>query len=141
MPQDYDVVTLTHHQAAMFVATPVLKVAPTRAFRSSESLPKLYIRSFALTFGGTGLWEGGWNPEVEHPHGLSVSAMMEKTPNRNLIPNQSIVYGELGTELAVGDWVFFRPLQSDLMVQFDRIRLVRDRKIVDETWKPFPNRL
>jgi D-serine deaminase-like pyridoxal phosphate-dependent protein len=42
--------------------------------------------------------------------------------------------------LQPGDFVFYRPLESDVIVQFDEIWVVRGGKIID-SWHPIAHRL
>ncbi|MBU2514939.1 alanine racemase [bacterium] len=130
---------LEDHQPALFIAAPVLKKL------KGAQLPFLDFASGLIEWWDPNmansiyLYGGGWAAELVSPSGVRLNGLTADPPNQNLLPNQSLYNGSSKVPLAVGDYVFFHPHQSDSMTQFDEIIVTRGSQIVD-LWKPFPKR-
>ncbi len=131
-PTDFDVATLAAHVPALFVAAPVLKrLAGARvpflewASRAWAAVdPNRQVTYFV--FGG------GWMAKPVSPAGLS------DNPVYGFSTNQAMLNGSERTGLQPDDWVFFRPTQSERLVQeFGALRLVRGGRL-DGMWGVLP---
>lgn len=125
-PRDFDTETLTHHQPASFIATPVLK-ALDRA-----DLPALEALSGALSFWDPNnaraffIYGGHWLAAPESPPGLQYNTLYGRSSNQELLT------GSRRVELGVDDFVFFRPNQSEaVFLQFGPIAIYEDGRIVE----------
>jgi D-serine deaminase-like pyridoxal phosphate-dependent protein len=127
-PTDFDVPTLAAHEPALFVAAPVLKVLrgvrvpflewAARAWAAVN--PNRQVTYF--------LFGGGWMAKPVSPAGLS------DNPVYGFSTNQAMLNGSAKTALLPDDWVFFRPTQSErVMQEFGALRLVRGGHL-DGTW-------
>ncbi len=127
-PTDFDVPTLAAHVPALFLAAPVLKrLAGARvpflewASRAWAAVdPNRQVTYF--------IFGGGWMAKPVSPAGLS------DNPIYGFSTNQAMLNGSAKTALLPDDWVFFRPTQSERLVQeFGALRLVRGGAL-DGTW-------
>lgn len=119
-PTDFDVASLSEHVPAVFIATPVLKRIvgvhvpflewAGRAWAAID--PAREVTYFV--FGG------GWMARPASPAGLV------DNPIYGFSTNQAMLNGSARTGLDVDDWVFYRPTQSErVMQEFGAIQLVR----------------
>lgn len=127
-PTDFDVPTLASHVPALFLAAPVLKrLAGARvpflewAARAWAAVdPNREVTYF--------IFGGGWMAKPVSPAGLS------DNPIYGFSTNQAMLNGSARTGLAADDWVFFRPTQSERVVQeFGALRRVRGGRL-DGVW-------
>jgi len=128
-PGDFDVWTLTDFTPAMYYFGPIVKVV-----------------DFPIPFMPLFLWNflKGWNPNykqsfflsgvdlagnVESP-GIVTDYITSEHPGAvgaiNLLPTQSLYHASTSVTINVDDFVFFRPLESDAMIAFDSIYLIRN---------------
>lgn len=131
-PTDFDLDTLTEHQPALFIATPVLK-----------SLDGVRVPGVEVMSGIAAAWDpnlqktyfiygGRWMARYEAPQGLRSNGLY------GLSSNQEMVNGSAATALAVDDHVFLRPTQSEaLMLQFGPLVVLRGGRVVD-SWAVLP---
>ncbi len=132
-PWTYDLLTLEEHVPAVFIATPVLKkLHPAR-------IPFIGRISLRADVDGYYIYGGAWAVEPQYPQGLQMHALMRSAPNQTLVSNQAFLYGAAEPTVEPGDFVFFRPGESDNLFLFDEIHLVRGGKLVG-TFKPFSER-
>ena len=133
-PTDFDVPTLTEHVPALFLAAPVLKrLAGVRvpylewASRAWAAVdPNRAVSYF--------IYGGGWLARPVSPAGLS------DNPIYGFSTNQAMLNGSEKTGLHPDDWVFFRPTQSERVLQeFGTLRLVEKGRLTG-TFEvlPFP---
>ena len=130
-PTDFDLETLGDHEAALFIATPVLK--------KSKGLQIPYIEFMASVWGWVNpnwtntffIYGGYWKAEYHQPEGLC------QNPIYGYSSNQEIATGSERIDIGVDDYVFLRPRQSEaVMLQFGDIVVTRGNKIV-EHWPVF----
>jgi len=131
-PTHYDTELLTDHQAACFIATPVLK-----------SFAKTQTAGLEFADGITSAWNpnaqktiftygGNWMAEPVDPPGLSYNSVFGRSSN------QEMINGGSNLNLDTDDYVFLRPHQSEaLFLQFGDIAVYEDGAIVDR-WAVFP---
>ncbi len=124
---------------AEFIAAPVLKKRDGMLIPFIEGLCGLLAfwnpnnrRTFEI-------YGGGWAGRLVSPRGIRTQALTADPPNQNLVPNQTTLNGSRKVALEIGDFVFYHPLQSDAMFQFEDI-LVLSQGRVERTWKVFQRR-
>lgn len=131
-PSDFDAPLLGDHLPAFFIAAPVLKRLSGVTIPFLESLAWLLERwnpNWRVTYF---IYGGGWRAAYIAPGGLV------DNPIYGFSTNQAIVNGSPGTALAVDDYVFLRPAQSEgVMREFGGVIVLRGGRIVD-TWTAFP---
>ena len=119
---------LVDHQPALFIAAPVIRKFPrvSRTLTDPATAMSLY------------LYGGGWAADLAWPPHVTITPHADP-PNQNLLPNQCLFETHVNTPLSTGHFVFFRPQQSDAMVQFEEILAFRGGRLVDR-FRPFPRR-
>ncbi|MTI14741.1 alanine racemase [Sansalvadorimonas verongulae] len=130
-PASFDLETLTHHQAAVFIATPVLKALDTLNVPLLEKVSGLW-KTLSPNFGRVFFTYGGWwKARLESPKGLRNNVLYGRSTNQELLT------GSEATGLNVDDFIFMRPTQSEyVFLQFGRILVVRKDEVVGE-WATF----
>lgn len=131
-PAHFDTRTLAMHEPAFYIATPVLKTAPQFLVPGLPWVARLVSmwnvnrrRSFFI-FGGL------WDAVAAAPEGLTKNNFYGNSSN------QECYAGAEKIDLQPGDYVFFRPNESEaLITQFNEILVYDNGKIVD-TWRPLP---
>ena len=132
-PSDFDKPSLAGLEPAAFIATPVLKTM--ERFRlpvGAETVSQLagwydVNQRRALAIHG-----GHWLAEPVSPPGVSASGLYGPSSN------QQVMVTSPTTALAVGDWLFLRPKQSEaVFLQFGAIVVVDQGQPV-ERWPVFP---
>lgn len=130
-PTDFDMPSLADHQAASFIATPVIKALPSTQLPGVAGLGKAMAwwnpnraRSF-FTYGGY------WKAKAESPKGLSPNPVFGRSTNQEMLNGSNLV------ELKADDWVFLRPTQSEFVfLQFGDIAVLENGR-VSERWPVF----
>ncbi|MFW5861500.1 MAG: alanine racemase [Spirochaetota bacterium] len=135
----YDLFTLDDHLPAIYIATPVLKILDKTEIPFAEWLYTLFAWWDPNTEQSLIIYGGGWAADYVNPPGLQSNPILSDPDNENLMPNQSTVNASGRVQLDVGDFVFYRPRQTDAMFQFAEYYLVRDGKAVGR-WKPVVRR-
>lgn len=122
-PVDFDTPQLQDHQAAAFIATPVLKSLP------ETQLPVPYLASVMrawnpnyqqsfFTYGGY------WKAQPHSPQGLTLNPIMGRSTN------QELYNGSENIQLGADDWLFLRPQQSEFVfLQFGDIAVYENGQI------------
>ncbi len=133
-PSDFDMPSLSQHQAASFIATPVLKVLEHALIPGVEWADGLRRWWDSNTERGYFIHGGHWLAKPESPQGLALSGLYGRSSN------QELWLGAPSQKLQVNDFVFFRPQQSEaVFLQFGDIALFDSvaGKIVAR-WPVFP---
>ena len=129
-PSDFDLPLLAAFEAAVFIATPALKVS--RGVR----LPGLEFAHGLLGTPQSGtsvfIHGGYWMAAPVFPSGLKNSSIFGRSSN------QEMLVGGKGLKLAVDDFVFLRPTQSEaIFLQFPQWAIY-DRGRISDIWQPLP---
>lgn len=133
-PSDFDIPILKDFQAAAFIATPALKVC------DGVRLPALEYAHGMLGKPQSGksvfIHGGYWMANPVYPKGMKTSTLFGRSSN------QELLVAPKRTKLAVDDFVFLRPTQSEaVFLQFPKIAVfdgkVKNPKIGD-IWSPLP---
>lgn len=119
-PVDFDLPLLADFEPAAFIATPVLKAADGLQLPGSDALGRLWAlwdpnrrRTFFI-------YGGKWMARFESPAGLRENGLYGSSTN------QAIANASAATRLAVDDYVFLRPAQSEaVLLQFGDLVAVR----------------
>ena len=127
---------LEDHQAALFIAAPVIKKLEGPQVAFLDAVRGLIVRWNPNMAQSYYLYGGGWAAEIVSPPGVRANALTAYKPNENLLPNQSLYNGSKKVPVEEGDFVFFHPDQGDAMSQFEEIIVVRGNKIVNR-WASF----
>jgi D-serine deaminase-like pyridoxal phosphate-dependent protein len=120
MPTDFDTFHLTGNLPAVFIATPILKRYEGNPFLAEPpaDLERLYY-----------IYGGYWKANMVSPPGIG-EPIYQST-------NQSPITTSRAVNLAVDDYMFLRPTQSEfVMLQFGDLLAVEDGEIVD-SWPVF----
>ncbi|HEX5842933.1 MAG TPA: alanine racemase [Pseudomonas sp.] len=128
-PADFDSAQLAAQQAALWIASPVLKVAPGHLpfLASGQSLLQGWNRNRQQAYY---LYGGQWPASPASPPGLDYDALYGRSAN------QERLIGSSAMALAVNDWVFLRPQRSEaLFEQFNELYLLRNGHFVGR-WLP-----
>jgi len=123
-PSDFDSPLLGDLQAALWIASPVLKALPGQLpfLDSTQPLLQRWDRNRQQTYY---LYGGQWPATPVSPAGLSYDALYGRSAN------QERLIGSLGTGLQVDDWVFLRPQRSEgLFELFNQLVLLRNGRLV-----------
>jgi D-serine deaminase-like pyridoxal phosphate-dependent protein len=126
-PTDFDIPTLADHGPAAYIATPVLKTSegvqiPGIDLGPLQSLWDPNRQRTVFIYGGY------WKAQPVSPAGLSPNPLFGRSTN------QEMLNGSPAIDLAVDDWVFLRPTQSEFVfLQFGDIA-VYDGGRIDDYW-------
>ena len=127
-PTDFDLPSLADHQPAVFIAAPVLKKLPGLRIPFLEKISN-FIARFLPNWGETlFLYGGNWMAEPVSPGSMK--------PNQiyGLSSNQQLMTVSERANITPGDYVFFRPVQSEaVLLQLGELWAVRDGEI-EEQW-------
>ncbi len=126
-PTDYDIPSLAAHVPALYIATPVLKQydGPVQ-MPGVPSLGRLLSAWDPNTRRTFFVYGGYWKAQPVSPPGLQINPFYGRSTN------QEMLNGSEGVDLAVDDYVFYRPTQSEfVMLQFGDLAIVRGGRIVD----------
>ncbi len=129
-PTDFDLPTLADHEAACYIATPVLKSLDTLQIPGIDlgAVQSLWDPNRARTFFTYG---GYWKALPESPPGLVYNSLFGRSTN------QEMLNGSRNIHLQPDDWVFLRPTQSEFVfLQFGDIA-VYDNGSIAERWPVF----
>jgi D-serine deaminase-like pyridoxal phosphate-dependent protein len=130
-PSDFDSAVSASLKPAVFIATPVLKVLQTRL--PGPALVTRMLQTLGLfPRRGCFLYGGKWMAEPVHP------ARMKPNGVWGLSSNQQLMALPDGIDLYPDDFVFFRPTQSEAVLQhFGSLQVYGDGKISD-SWPVLP---
>ena len=130
-PTDFDTKGLVEHVPAAFIATPVLKALDTTRIPGLESMAGVFRAWDPNTARTFYIYGGYWLARPESPAGLQRNDIWGHSTN------QDMLNGSTDVQLGVGDFVFFRPHQSEFVfLQFGDIAVYEDGRIT-AAWAPF----
>ncbi len=125
-PTDFDLETLSQHQPALFIATPVLKTAEGVKIPGLEAVSALNPAWDPNQQKTYFLYGGRWMARYESPRGLRDNGLYGHSSN------QEMANGSAATALGVDDHVFLRPTQSEsVMLQFGPLVVVRNGRVIN----------
>ena len=136
-PGEYSDMFLAGLVPAVFVASPVLRQY------DAPRIPFLNERSSASAFGGrqgVTVYGGGWPAYFTYPRVTPPPLSGTGCGAVPLVPNQGLLAADAGVPLRIGDWIYFHPLTSDVIFQFERIHTVRGGRLTGETLAAYPRR-
>lgn len=123
-PSDFDNESLSPQQAALWIASPVLKALAGQLpfLDDAHTLLQRWNRNRQQAYY---LYGGQWPATPISPAGLSYDALYGRSAN------QERLIGSAGTGLQVDDWVFLRPQRSEgLFELFNQLYLLRNGRLV-----------
>jgi D-serine deaminase-like pyridoxal phosphate-dependent protein len=117
-PADFDLDSLSDHQPAAFIATPVLKSLPTSRVPGIEGLAAVDAWLNPNRQQAFFIYGGYWKAIPESPAGLRTNPVYGRSTN------QEMLNGSASINLQADDWVFLRPSQSEhVFLQFGDIAI------------------
>lgn len=130
-PLDFDLPSLANHRPALYIATPVLKSSKGTWTAGADwvgEVQSLWDPNRARTIF---VYGGYWQAKAVSPEGLINNPLFGRSSNQEMLNASDAV------DIAVDDYVFYRPTQSEfVMLQFGEILAVRKGQI-EYRWKPF----
>jgi D-serine deaminase-like pyridoxal phosphate-dependent protein len=131
-PTDFDTPGLATHVPASFIATPVLKALDRTQIPGLERMAGLLRAWDPNTARAFYIYGGYWLANAVSPPGLQRNDIWGHSTNQDLLN------GSADVQLGVGDFVFFRPHQSEFVfLQFGDLAVYDGGRIV-EAWPAFP---
>jgi len=131
-PMGFDTVLLEDHIPALFIATPVLKKMKGTTIPFIEGASPLFSLWNPNKQNTYFIYGGGWLAQPFAPAGLESNALY------GFSTNQAFINGSDRTDAGVDDYIFFRPTQSErIMQEFGDLLILRNKRIVD-SWPVFP---
>jgi D-serine deaminase-like pyridoxal phosphate-dependent protein len=126
-PTDFDLSDLVDHQAAAFIATPVIKAMEQTELPGIDYLGKL-MSAWNPNLAQAFFYYGGyWKAKPESPKGLTLNPVFGHSSN------QEMLNGSRRIKLNPDDWIFLRPTQSEsVFLQFGDIAVYDQGEIVDQ---------
>ncbi len=131
-PSDFDTEWLNDLQSALFIAAPILKVGEFSLPYGAQTLSQL-VQQWDVNQRKSVVIHGGeWRANVVSPEGVRASELYGTSTN------QKVMTAAPNFAYRAGDYVFFRPTQSEmLMLQFGALA-VYDQGRISEQWPVFP---
>lgn len=130
-PTSFDIASLNGYVPSVFIAVPVLKKLAHTQLPSIEKLKKLITflnPNFAISYY---LYGGSWKGTYVSPRGVKENSLF------GISTNQVMVTSSKNVDLAVDDFVFIRPYQSEfIFLQFPEILTFRKGEIIG-SWDIF----
>lgn len=130
-PLDFDIPSLADHKPALYIGTPVLKTWRGNRIPGAEwvgTAQGMWDPNRARTLF---VYGGYWQAQPVSPPGLSNNPLFGRSSN------QEMLNGPDALDIAVDDYVFYRPTQSEfVMLQFGEILAVR-QGVIQHRWQPF----
>lgn len=130
-PSDFDSELLADLQPALFIAAPILKVGAFSLPYGAQAVSQL-TRWWDVNQAKSVIIHGGeWRAQVASPEGIRASELYGTSTN------QKVMTAAADFAYRAGDYVFFRPMQSEmLMLQFGALSIYEQGRISDQ-WPTF----
>jgi len=131
MPTDFDMPTLAQHRPACYIATPVLKQYDRVLIPGVEAAAPLFAAVNPNRQQAFYTYGGNWLADHENPPGLVNNSLWGYSSNQEMVNASNRV------DLAVGDFIFMRPRQSEaVFLQFGDLLTVRGGAL-ESAWPVF----
>ena len=133
LPSDFDVATLSDHQRAAFIATPVLKLLDRTRIPGAPGLGRLQTLWNPNHARTAFIYGGYWKASPVSPPGLVTNGIYGRSTNQEMLNLAD------GVPLEVGDRVFLRPHQSEsVLLEFGDLAVFDGVKgEITERWPVF----
>ncbi|QBM18569.1 hypothetical protein MARI_27100 [Marinobacter sp. JH2] len=133
LPTDFDVPTLSDHQRAAFIATPVLKLLDRTRIPGAPGLGRLQALWNPNHARTAFIYGGYWKANPVSPAGLLNNNFYGRSTNQEMLNLAE------GVPLKVGDRVFLRPHQSEaVLLEFGDLAVFDATKgEISELWPVF----
>ncbi|MEZ5006632.1 MAG: alanine racemase [Chitinophagales bacterium] len=126
-PTDFDIESLAQFEAACYIATPILKQYENTQLPGGEKMTgilNLWDKNMENSYF---IYGGSWMADYYEPPGVKPNKIFGKSTN------QVMINASDESKLAVGDFVFLRPHQSEFVfLQFGNILAMRNQEIKEE---------
>lgn len=126
-PSDFDLSSLSDHQPASFIATPILKTLDQTDIPGLPGLGEIMswwnpnLKRSIFTYGGN------WKAQPVSPTGLSYNPIYGRSSN------QEMLNASFNNPLDMDDWIFLRPTQSEaVFLQFGDLAIFDGESIIDK---------
>lgn len=130
-PRDFDVDTLDNHQAAAFIAAPVLKMVSKPELPGAPRLSGLLRATGLLAKKGAYIYGGNWLASPCYPSATALEPLLGHSSNQEFYRLSD------DAPIEVDDFLFFRPHQSEsVFLQFGQIAVYEEGRI-REFWPVF----
>lgn len=130
-PADFDLNNLRAYETALFIAAPILKKRTGIQIPFLEPLSGLLYKIKPRWRTTLFIYGGYWKAVPLSPEGLAINSLYGRSTN------QEMLNGPEPMDLAVDDYVFLRPTQSEaVMLQFGDLFVVRGARLVGR-WPVF----
>ncbi len=131
-PTTFDLPTLATYEPASYIASPVLKAFEGTTLPALENMKSLLNFFSSANQQSFYIYGGFWKADYCYPIGIKQNSMFIST-------NQTMLNAPSNVQLAVDDFVFLRPHQSEFVfLQFGNILTIRNGK-VDSAWHILKN--
>lgn len=130
-PTDFDVLPLTKHQPAAYIAAPVLKKVDAPEIPMASGLSAWLRKIGLISNNACFIYGGNWLAKPCYPQGAKRSDILGHSSNQEMyeLPKNST--------LEMDDFMYFRPTQSEaLFLQFGNLA-VYDQGAIKEWWPVF----
>jgi len=132
-PTTFDIPTLEDYRPAAYIATPVLKIFENTTLPGLERFRGLLNMISSSNRLSAFIYGGYWKADYCYPEGVKQNVIFGGSTN------QTMINAPAKTALAVDDYVFLRPHQSEfVLLQFGKMLTIRGGAVVG-SWKPFSN--
>lgn len=132
-PTDFDSPALATYEPACFIATPVLKKFEGTTIPAIEGMKGILNQLNKSNRQSYFIYGGFWKADYCYPAGTKQNSLFGNSTNQTMLNTPPNVH------LAVDDFVFLRPNQSEFVfLQFGKILVLKDREIVEE-WQLLQN--
>ncbi len=122
-PTTFDLPTLATYEPASYIASPVLKALKGTTLPGLERMKSFMNLISSSNQQSFYIYGGFWKADYCYPEGIKQNGMFIST-------NQTMVNGPSSIKLAIDDFVFLRPHQSEFVfLQFGEILPIRNGKI------------
>lgn len=132
-PTDFDIPTLENYEPACYIATPVLKKFAGTTIPAMESMKSVLNTLDKSNRQSYFIYGGFWKADYCYPVGTKPNGLFGNSTNQTMLNTPPT------TDLAVDDFVFLRPNQSEFVfLHFGNILAIRNGAVLEE-WQLLKN--